>query len=61
MSKIKIFESSPILERKVEERVNDFISKDNVIIEDIQLSTAFENSGVKNITIMVLYQEIILE
>lgn len=56
MSKIKIFESSIFQEEKVEDRVNNFISDNDIIVKDIQISTA-ASSGVKTITVMVWYEE----
>lgn len=55
INKIKIFESSVFSDKSTEDRVNDFISNNNIIIKDIQLSTSSSSNGTKGITIMIWY------
>lgn len=57
MDKIKIFESSMFQEAKTEDRVNEFISNNDIIVKDIQISTACAATGAKAITVMVWYKE----
>lgn len=56
MNKIKIFESSFFQEEKVEDRVNKFLERDDIIVKDIQMSAACTNST-KTVTVMVWYKE----